>query len=182
MKTKCLIWFCVVFSAAVQLSAATAMGKKPPMEESTSAKTTANTASISVEVLYRDQQCGVLQAQTRWIETQQAYQTLFSELRKSYISNHDEQPPPVDFSQNGVLLVAMGQRNTGGYAVDFANSEAVISAGVLRFSVNWREPRKGMMVTQALTSPCMLLKTPKAEFERIEIKDQNGVLRLSGER
>jgi hypothetical protein len=39
-----------------------------------------------------------------------------------------------------------------------------------------------MMVTQALTSPCLLLKVPKARFERIEVKDQSGATRLSGTR
>jgi hypothetical protein len=38
------------------------------------------------------------------------------------------------------------------------------------------------MVTQALTSPCLLLKIPNAEFDRIEIKDQSGAIRLSASR
>jgi hypothetical protein len=188
MKMKYILWFCVVFTAAIHLSIATALGKKPPMEEEDSAsakapvKATANASLIAVEVLYRDQQCNVSQAQMRWIDSPQAYQTLFEELRKTYVGGSGQQPPPVDFTQNGVLLVAMGRKNTGGYTVDLAASDAEISDSILKLSVNWREPKKGMMVTQALTSPCMLLKVPKARFERIEVKDQSGATRLSGTR
>ena len=192
MKMKYILWFCVVFTSAFHLSTATALGKKPPMEEEDSASaktsiktianTTANASPITVEVLYRDQQCNVLQAQTRWLDSPQAYQALFEELRKTYVGGSGQQPPPVDFTQNGVLLVAMGQKNTGGYAVDLAASDAEISESILKLSVNWHEPKKGMMVTQALTSPCLLLKVPKARFERIEVKDQSGATRLSGTR
>jgi hypothetical protein len=189
MKIISALWICAVFTAVFHLSTATALGTKPPMEDSTSAKaitktitkTTANT-SIAVEVLYRDQQCSGVQAQARWIDSPQAYQSLFEELRKTYIGGQGNQPPPVDLSADGVLLVAMGQKNTGGYAVDLADNEAVVEAGVLNISVQWREPRRGMMVTQALTSPCMLLRIPRVMFERIEIKDQSGATRLSGTR
>jgi hypothetical protein len=163
------------------------MGKKPPMNESTTnsndssaESATMKPTSISVEVLYRNQQCSGVQAQTQWIESQQEYQTLFQGIRKAYVGAQAEQPPAVNFDQFGVLLVAMGQKNTGGYAVDLAAGEAQIREKVLHIAVQWREPGKGMMVTQALTSPCLLLKIPKAPFERIEIKDQRGVVRLRG--
>jgi hypothetical protein len=178
MQTTFLLWVCVVFTAALNGSVAMAMGKKPPVDDPVKSKT----IMVNVDVLYRNQQCSVLQAQTRWIDSPEAYQTLFAELRKTYIGGQAQQPPPVDLSKEGVLLVAMGQKNTGGYSVDLANQEAVIDGGVLQVAVQWREPKKGMMVTQALTSPCLLLKIPNAEFDRIEIKDQSGAIRLSASR
>ena len=175
MKIKYLLWTCAVFTLALNGSVTMAMGKKPPMDEPMQSKTTV----VNVEVLYRNHQCNVSQARTRWIDSPEAYQTLFTELRKSYVGGQSQQLPRVDLSTYGVLLVAMGQKNTGGYSVDLANQEAVIDAGTLRVNVQWREPQKGMMLTQALTSPCVLLKIPNAEFERIEIKDHNGTTRLS---
>jgi hypothetical protein len=181
-----LIGTVMLVAMTINPSMAAAMGKKPPMDESTKNSTdssaqsaTVQSTSISVEVLYRNQQCSGLQPLIQWVESQSEYQTLFHGIRKSYVGAQAE-PPAVDFTQYGVLLVAMGQKNTGGYAVDLAADEAHIRQKVLQISVQWREPGKGMMVTQALTSPCLLLKLPKAQFERIEIKDQRGVVRLSG--
>ncbi|WP_455211795.1 protease complex subunit PrcB family protein [Kaarinaea lacus] len=180
MNRQSIIWRCAVLVAAINVSTVMAMGNKPAMDESTPPN--ASTHTITVEVLYRNQQCSVAQAKTQWIDSPQAYQALFDELRKSYIGSQAQQPPSVDMSTHGVLLVAMGQKNTGGYAVDLADKEAVIDAGVLKLSAQWREPKPGMMLTQALTSPCLLLKIPKAEFQSIEIRDQNDVTRLRGSR
>ena len=177
---KRVLWFSIIVSAVAYISTATALGKKP-MDESTPTTTAANLSSIPIEVLYRDQQCNISQAKTQWIDSPHAYQTLFEILRKTYIGGK-EQPPPVDFSVDKVLLVTMGQKNTGGYAVELANNEANVDSGVLTISVQWREPGRGMMVTQVLTSPCMLLKIPEVDFERIEINDQNGSIRLSSTR
>jgi hypothetical protein len=164
-----------------------AMGKKPPKDEPASTATespatssTAKPASVPVGIIYRNQQCNLMQAQARWVEEQPAYEALFKDLLKSYIRSQTEKPPAVDFTQYGVLLVAMGQKNTGGYAVDLASGDAKVGNGVLQVSVHWQEPRRGMMVTQALTSPCLLLKIPKAQFQNIEVKDQSGTVRLSG--
>lgn len=175
-NTTHIVGTAVLIGTVLMLSTAMAMGKKPQTERPVSS--TADT-SIKIDSLYRNQQCSVLQEQIRWIDSQQEYQTLYGQLRKSYMSNQAEQPPAVDFTQNGVLLVAMGQKTTGGYTVDLAASEARISGGVLTIQVQWRAPDPGMMVTQALTSPCMLLKVPKAQFDRIELKDQSGIIRQS---
>lgn len=177
--------------AAVHAPAALAMGEKSLMDNPTPPGSTSapkpeaatdaeKTSSIVVEVLYRDQQCGMQQALVRWIESQQAYQSTWEELRRTYAGGQAGRFPPVDWEQYGALLVAMGPKNTGGYAVDLASDDARINQGVLTILVNWREPQKGMMVTQALTSPCMLLKVPRTQFERIEIKDSSGAVRLSG--
>jgi hypothetical protein len=188
MKYLKIVFYSSVFIVLTfNLQAVEAMGKKPPKDEPASNATetpatasTAKPASVPVGIIYRNQQCNLTQAQARWVDGQPAYESLFKDLLKSYIRSQTEKPPAVDFTQYGVLLVAMGQKNTGGYAVDLASGDAMVENGVLQVSVHWQEPRRGMMVTQALTSPCLLLKVPKAQFQRIEVKDQSGAVRLSG--
>jgi hypothetical protein len=188
MKYLKIVFYSSVFIVLTfNLQAVEAMGKKPPKDEPASnatetpaAASTAKPASVPVGIIYRNQQCNLTQAQARWVDGQPAYESLFKDLLKSYIRSQTEKPPAVDFTQYGVLLVAMGQKNTGGYAVDLASGDAMVENGVLQVSVHWQEPRRGMMVTQALTSPCLLLKVPKAQFQRIEVKDQSGAVRLSG--
>jgi hypothetical protein len=177
----------VIVALMFNLQAVEAMGKKPPKDElptdateSPATSSTAKPASVPIGIIYRNHQCNLMQAQARWVEEQPAYDALFKDLLKSYIRSQTEKPPAVDFTQYGVLLVAMGQKNTGGYAVDLASGDAKVGNGVLQVSVHWQEPRRGMMVTQALTSPCLLLKIPKAQFQIIEVNDQSGAVRLSG--
>lgn len=161
---------CVVLTACCYYSLAAAMGKKP---DSSKAVT-----PVQVSKIYNDQQCGLQQAQLVWIPSQQEYQTLFSNLRRSYIENQAKPPPLVEWQDYSAILVAMGQKNTGGYGLDVGNTDATVDDGVLSITLQWHEPKSGMIVTQVLTSPCLLLKVPKGDYHRIEIKDQAGETRL----
>lgn len=132
----------------------------------------------SAEVIYQSQHCNVEEPQALWINSQIQLQSLFAELRKNIISKQAAQPPVIDFSQYAGLLVAMGRKNTGGYGLELIDNKAGVSDDVLQLAVQWREPAPGMIVTQALTSPCLLLKVPLGEYHHVEIKDQSGVIRL----
>jgi hypothetical protein len=167
---KSLVPAYVILTSVFYCSLAMAMGNKPENNEMP--------PSIHVKNIYSDQQCGLPQAQISWIPNQQEFQTLFAKLRQSYIDSQTRQPPSVDWATDAVILVAMGRKNTGGYALVPDNTSATVSNGVLKLSVQWREPKPGMIVTQALTSPCLLFQVPRGEYHRIEITDQAGVVRL----
>jgi len=59
--------------------------------------------------------------------------------------------PAVDFAQKMVVLVALGQRNTGGYAIRF--DSMTVEAGVPRVRYTATSPGPSCMTTQSLTSP-----------------------------
>jgi len=85
---------------------------------------------------------------------------------------------PWDPQVEGLLWIHMGTQPTGGYRLELAAPTAQVRNGVAVVQVRWREPAPGSFVTQALTSPCLLLKMPKAGIKRVDIKDQNDRLRL----
>lgn len=58
------------------------------------------------------------------------------------------------FERNLIVAAFMGERNTGGYSVDFMND----GDGVLH--VVAKEPDKGAMVTQVLTTPFKVVSLP----------------------
>ena len=67
--------------------------------------------------------------------------------------------PAVDFTRETVLLVALGRRSSGGYAV---RVDAVTRRGesaVVRYTVT--SPGPGCMSTQALTSPVEVVRTTR---------------------
>ncbi len=75
------------------------------------------------------------------------------------------------------VLIEMGARPTGGYALQLADPTASVTDGVARLRVRWQEPAPEAMVTQAFTSPCLLLGLPAADYRRIEVLDQSGAVR-----
>jgi hypothetical protein len=70
--------------------------------------------------------------------------------------------PEVDFTKEMVILVAMGRKNTGGYAIQVTKVEPV--GDKLQISVQRTSPKPGSMAIQALTSPFQVVAVPKSDL------------------
>jgi hypothetical protein len=91
-----------------------------------------------------------------------------------------EQPSPaVDFPREGVLAVSMGQKRTAGYGLALAEPEVAIADGTATVVVRFDEPPPGAIVAQVLTSPCLLVRVPRAGIREIRVVDPGGAVRAS---
>lgn len=72
-----------------------------------------------------------------------------------------------DFSREHLLVVAMGQKPTGGFAVVL--EDARIRDNVLQIRARGQSPGPGDMVTQALTTPCAVLAVTPRNWRRTEV-------------
>jgi hypothetical protein len=86
---------------------------------------------------------------------------------------------PFDGSREAALRIGMGQCPTAGYSLLLAATQAAVDRRVATIRVEWREPAPGSRVAQVLTSPCLVLKFPKAGLDRVRIQDQSGRIRFS---
>jgi hypothetical protein len=79
-----------------------------------------------------------------------------------------EDPPAVDFARHMVVVVATGERSTGGHGVRVDAVAAERSGAVVRYTVT--EPGPGCMTTQSITAPVDVVRAPHAtgtiRFER----------------
>ena len=85
--------------------------------------------------------------------------------------------PAVDFDAEHVVFIQMGQRPTGGYGIELADPYACVGEGEALIRLRWIEPAPGTIVTQILTSPCLIVSLPKGAYEKIAITDKNGNVR-----
>ncbi len=67
-------------------------------------------------------------------------------------------PESLDFSTGKVLLVDMGQRNTGGYSIKVTSIE--VSENYVIARVNLIQPGQNCLVTDALTNPYQFVFIP----------------------
>jgi hypothetical protein len=90
-------------------------------------------------------------------------------------------PPAVDFSREMVVVVAMGERPTGGYVTEVVDVE--LRGRTLRVLVGEREPRPGTMQIQARTQPFAFVALPAmtahVQFRTVEETHPFGVPRSS---
>jgi hypothetical protein len=138
-------------------------------------------APLAVPVLlHGSAHCTTQDPIVRWIPGEQEWLAAYRSTSSGELVARP--PPSVDFATEGVLLIAMGSRPTGGFALSPAGAPTTLLDGVLRVMVEWREPAAGAIVPQVLTSPCLFLKLPAARFERIEVVNGDGHVRLTGRR
>ena len=78
-----------------------------------------------------------------------------------------------------LLLLEMGQRRTGGYFIEPKPDATIDRDRVMWLAGEWTRPGKDRMVTQMLTSPCVLLSIPPRDYRGFRIIDQNEELRSS---
>lgn len=84
----------------------------------------------------------------------------------------------VDFEREGVLLLGLGRRSTGGYGIRLASSELEVSGNTAMLRLHLSRPAPGSRVTQALTWPCALIRIPKGEYRHIQAMDMEGLMVL----
>jgi hypothetical protein len=76
----------------------------------------------------------------------------------------------------------MGIQKSGGYSLDLAEEASTVKDKTATIHVSWIQPEEGAFVTQALTSPCLLLKIEKGDYHTIQVKDQFGNIRITSTR
>ncbi len=75
----------------------------------------------------------------------------------------------INFDQEHVVVVSLGQKRTGGYSVTLVDSR--IRSGQLELIVHIREPAPGAMVSQALTTPCAVMAVTATGWDGIRITE-----------
>ena len=71
----------------------------------------------------------------------------------------DQPAPKVDFATRTVIAVFLGTRTSAGYAVEIVGTRAEGTGLVVQWSE--RQPERGMVSAQILTSPSHIVTVPK---------------------
>lgn len=132
--------------------------------------------SLEIEVLHQSTNCGGV-TESHWLTSQQQYESIFQTLFRGTISDTKQQLPRINFDDNALLLISMGQQRTGGYQVKLASSQLQLSDGRAKVSVSWIMPKSGMVTIQVLTNPCLLLEFPRNNYQFVDVVDQAGKVR-----
>jgi len=73
----------------------------------------------------------------------------------------------LDFDREHILIVGLGQKPTGGFGLTLANSQIV--DGTFRLTVFLRRPPADAVVSQALTTPCVVLAITPDRWKRLQV-------------
>ena len=76
--------------------------------------------------------------------------------------------------RNGVVVVEMGQRPTGGYNIRLDNDKTAIEGNTLTLGMAWNAPRLDAAVSQALIASCVAIRPPQGSYKTVRVVDQLG--------
>ena len=138
------------------------------------------TPTLKVRLLWQGVQCGTnrLNPYATWIDSPDQFEKTFARLTKNHIGAQTDLSSRVDFSLEGLLVIAMGRKPTGGYGLQLKQEYAVIKDDTAVLKVSWIKPSKGAIVPQVITSPCLAIILPKGPYSQIHLLDQDAHLRL----
>ena len=136
--------------------------------------------TLKLRLLFKGGQCSTnrLNPQAVWIEDPDQFKQTYAQLTKHTIGARQDLLSRIDFSREGILVVAMGQKPTGGYGLELNREFAVISNDTAVLKVSWIDPPKGAILPQIITSPCLAVILPKGPYSQIHLLDQDAHLRL----
>lgn len=140
--------------------------------------------TINVETLYSDSNCGnnSNQAFATLINSQDQFYQTWQSLHSMRLGGKFPVAPKVDFTTHNVLLIQMGRKNSGGYRLELAHTTATLKDKIAIIHIDWIEPKEGSFVIQALTSPCLLLKIERGDYQTIQVRDKSGKLRITAKK
>lgn len=110
----------------------------------------------------------------RWVGGDDAFASILESLQGSVLPAGPNRSPELDFCREGVLLVWMGDRPSGGYAIELMPGQSHIRDRVAYVRVGWNEPQPGVLVPQVLTRPYLMVRMGRADYQRIVVVDQHG--------
>ena len=135
-------------------------------------------SNAPIDVLNQSAQCdpAVESATAQWLDDPQALQSAYQRINRHRMGTPET--PTVDFETSGIVLIEMGQQTTGGYGLKLLKPEMMIDGMVAMIEINWQTPAPGAIVTQALTSPCLMLVVPRGDYRTLRVVDQDGLTRF----
>ncbi|WP_143750722.1 protease complex subunit PrcB family protein [Marinobacter sp. ANT_B65] len=122
--------------------------------------------------------CGLTGPGVAYVQTSERLQQLL-ELPAQNMAV--QQLRQVDLAKEHLLFVTLGEKPTGGYSVSLASSSIENPGNILRLAMAVREPAPETMVSQVITSPCVVLAVPVAAWPEIRvsgIRDRDLVVKL----
>ena len=135
---------------------------------------TSTNATIPLAVLLEADQCqtkGIV-ASANWVgEVDHLDPTLVQQIK----AQHPD-AIPWDSDTQGVLVIHMGRQPTGGYRLSLAVPTLTVQRGVGVVKVTRHRPAIGDIVSQVISSPCLVLQFPFKSLKTVRVQDQEGHL------
>jgi hypothetical protein len=127
--------------------------------------------TIPLQTIFSSNNCAIREPVLRSIDSASELDHFFQSLAKK-ISISPPLSLEIDFRKQVLILFALGQKPTSGFAIELEKKFARLRDGKLYLPVSIREPDEGSFQAQLITSPCRIFSIPKTDFAEIRIANE----------
>lgn len=122
--------------------------------------------AADVDTLFVSSVSGISESRRQVIREASEFEAVWSEITGPMMG--DGEVPEVDFGSAQALLLAMGERPSGGYSI--AAGAMAVSGDTLYVAVDEVSPGPSCITTMALTQPVALLSVPAGATEVVFVE------------
>ncbi len=128
--------------------------------------TACNYQQLPIKSVYSSNNCAINTQTIRAINNAAELAQLFDKKPKGF-PDTGATLPKTDYSKQSLVLVALGQKPSSGFSIELYQQHAIVKDNKLYLPIRIRQPEKGSLQAQVITSPCQIFSIPKAEFDKI---------------
>lgn len=152
MKTS-LVTTLVGAVALTWLAGCSATGEAQPEE------------SIKIRQITQSAHCGLTGPGVAYLRSSEERETMLDVSGQNMATDAVRN---VDLSREDLVIVTLGQKPTGGYSVGLTGAHE--QERVLDLVMQVSAPGPDMMVTQVITSPCVVLAVEKRSWKQVRVQ------------
>jgi hypothetical protein len=111
------------------------------------------TGPYELTILRQSNQCGVSKPTLRELQSLEEIRQITA---SGFMLQTDQPLPDVDLSSHAVMLLAMGERPSAGYAIEVDPEPLHKDGQTIRLNVKFTAPDKDAFVATMITRPCLI--------------------------
>jgi hypothetical protein len=122
-------------------------------------------AHVTLRNLHQGLYCGDEAAGVRWL----TQESLPGAMKRPGAGQHlgDPMTTPTAAEDEKLLLVSLGQKNSGGYGIALTSDQAEIQDEEIELPLEIQQPAPGAMQTMQLTNPCIVIGLRGDGYQRV---------------
>ncbi len=134
--------------------------------------------AIPLQTLYSSNNCAINETVLKPIATASELDDLLKSFPVTFsassVANSAAANLNVDHQKQSLILFALGEKPTGGYAITLDSHVATLKGEKLYLPVRIIQPKKDSFQIQLITSPCKIFSIPKTDFTELVLTDEAG--------
>jgi len=128
-------------------------------------------SDIEISTIYSSNQCNIELPELIAINNKKSLKDIIHKANKRFINETPPKLPVVNFDNEQIILISLGNKSQAGYEIIITNNETTKTESTLFLPITISKPDKLQIYAQLITSPCKIISIPKGDYNEVVINN-----------